>query len=425
MATAEPGEHRLTVQIESTGEVFEKIISYRLTSNYLTPADEWEFVAYQDENPAELRRKFRPLMRVKLYIDGELQVIGRIDKTEGTGGSGSALMVRGRDYMAELVDGHADPSVRFTEKQDLGDALLLLFRPYGIRTLVGNWNLTRNLLTGRQPYIGEPKHDFKAAKLEDFKVGDNEGAFEAGDKIVARHGFTIQMGGSRDILAIVEPQFGQDPLYKFNRPGNVLDGRASRDYGDVPTVTIATGRVKKKRKQARVDLFDRTADVGTDGVVSDEQLLPALVSFPSFGDLAPNELGTFDEVKRIALEPLTLLRQARVNWKGTPPFEAEDDVLYRPMYYTDKGSRTDEQLDRAVRRELSRRMKDILTYKATMRGHRDLESGAIYTIDTMGTVHDEIDDVDERMWVLERTLYNDGSGPKTDVLLILPGAIAL
>ena len=392
----------------------------------MTPADEWEFVAYTNEEPATLRRKFRPLMRVKLYIDGELQVIGRIDETEGVGQSGSALSVKGRDYMAELVDAGADPSIKFTEGQDLGDALLSLFKPHGIRGLVGNWNLTRNLLTGRIPHIGVPRNDFTTAKIEDFTPKAGQGAYETGDKIVARHGFTIQMGGARHLLAIVEPMFAQDALYRLSRPGNVLRGSARRNYGDVPTVTIATGRVKKKRKTARVDLFDRTAQVGADGVVQDDVFLPSLVQFPSFGDLAPNELGTFGEVQRIALEPVSLLRQARVDWKArTMPFEAEDDVLYRPMYYADKDSKTDEQLQRGVRRELSRRMKDILTYRCTLRGHRDLASGAVYAIDTVATVHDEIDDVNQDMWILDRTFYNDGSGPKTDLQLILPGAIAL
>lgn len=426
MNSEDLGEHRLTVEIESTGEIWDKIQTYRLTSNYLTPADEWEFVAYDYEDPASLRRKFRPFMRLKLYIDGVLQILGRIDETEGTGGSGSALSIRGRDYMGELVDGGADPSIRFTEKQDLGDALLTLFRPFGIRTLVGSWNLTRNLLTGRIPYVGEPTRSFTTAKLEDFKIAPNEGTFEAADKIVSRHGFTIQQGGQRDTVAIVEPQFGQEPRLNLSRPGNILEGKARRNYAEVPTVTIATGRVKKSKKTKGADLFGRTAQVGADGAVASEQLLPALVQFPSFGELAPNEIGKLDEVKRIALEPVSLLRQARVDWKAkTMPFEPEDDVVYRPMFYEDKNSRTDEQMDRAVRRELSRRMKDVLSYKCTMRGHRDAESGAIYTVDTMAVVHDEVDDVNETMWILERTLYNDGSGPKTDLTLILPGAIAL
>lgn len=423
----ELGEQRLTVEIESTGEKWDKIISYRLSSNYLTPTDEFEFTAYNHDDPAALRRIFRPLMRVKLYIDGEPQLIGRIDKTSGTGGSKSALVCRGRDYIAELVDGGADPSVLFTSGQDLGDALLSLWRVFGIRSLVGSYNLTRNILTGRQPFSGTPTRTFREAKLEEFKVRAGDGAHQAGDRLVARHGFIIRPAGERGTVCIVEPQFGQEPLYDLVRGGNVMDGNADRDYGDAPTVTIATGRVKaKKKKNIDATLFGRTAGIGDDAKPNENQLLPAIKQFPSFGELAPNEIGKFDEVKRIALEPVSLLRSARVDWKAnTMPFEPTDDTLYRPMYYEDPHSRTDEQIERGVRRELSRRLKSCLTYHCTVRGHRELASGAIYSIDTMANVKDEIEDVNQRMWVLERTLYNDGQGPKTDLSLILPGSIAL
>lgn len=422
----ELAEHRLTVELESTGERTDKIQSYRLSSNYLTPADEFEFVVYDNADPRSLRRKWQPLSRVKLYIDGEQQLLGRIDETEGDGESSTALRVKGRDYVGELVDGGADPSVRFTENMDLGDALLLLYRPFGIRTLFGNYNLTRNLLTGRIPHVGVPRNDFKQAKLQDFKIEPHQGAHEAGDRICARHGFLQRAAGTRDSLCIVEPQFGQEPLYNLERGKNVKTGHARRCYADIPTVTIATGRVGKKHKKQLNPDFDKVSTVQKSGNVADVTLLPALIEFPSFGDLAPNELGTFDEVKRIALEPVSKLRSKRVDWKArTMPFESADDVLYRPLYFEDKDSRTDGQIERAVRRELSRRMKDVLTYTCQVRGHRELKSGAVFAIDTMAQVVDDIEDVNERMWIMERTFSNTGNGPETELKLILPGAIAL
>ena len=404
---SELGEHRLTVELEKTGEVFDNVQSYRLNSNYLTPTDEWEFVVYDHDNPAALRRIWQPWQRVKLYIDGELQVIGRIDETEGVGASSSALAVRGRDHLAELVDGGADPSIRFTEKMDLGAALLLLFRPFGIKTLVGSFSLTRNLLTGRVPYVGDIRRDFRAAQMKEFSVGQNMGAFEVGDKIVSRHGFTIQSGGSRDSLAIVEPLFGQEPLYELNRPGNVLTGKARRGYADVPTVTIATCRL------------------GSTG----GKLGSGLAEFPSFGEEAPNEIGKNDEVKRIAFGNLTggeipNVFISRIDWKQDLS-PASGGILYKPLFYEDKESRTQEQLERGLRRELSRRMKDTLVYTCNVRGHRDPISKAVYAIDTVAAVNDEIEDVNENMWLLDRTFSNDGKGPVTDMQFVRPGSIAL
>lgn len=426
---SELDEHKLTVEIESTGERIQSgdaIQTYRLESDYLTPADSFQFVVYSDSDPASLRRKFRPLMRVKLYVDGALQLLGRIDSTEGTGSSGSALLVKGRDYVAELVDGGADPAIKITEDMDLGSGVMLIARPFGIRTLIGNFNLTRNLLTGRIPVVNFTPPDFKAAKLSDFTVRAGDGAFQAMDRLVSRHGFTVQQGGARDTLCIVEPMYGQEPLAELVRGENMMTGRAMRDYGDAPTVTITTGRVKASKKTRDATLFGRTAGVGQSAKPTSNQVLPALVQFPTFGELSPNELGKFEEVKETTLEPTSLLRQVRIDpYASTMPFEPEDDTLYRPLFVEDKDSRTDEQMERVARRELARRVASCLSYRCTMRGHRELHSRAVFTVDTMWTVKDAVEDVNQRMWVKSRSLYNDGSGPRSDVELILPGAIAL
>lgn len=422
----ELGEHRLTVELEATGERTDAIKSYRLDSSYLTPADSFEFVVYNDKDPRSLRRKWQPLRRVRLFIDGELQMLGRIDETEGMGDSSSSLRVTGRDYIGELVDGGADPSIRFTENTDLGAAMLTLFRPFGIRTIVGNFNLTRNLLTGKQPFVGEPRHDFKAAKLTDYKIEANQGTYEAADRIVARHGFTIQQALARDTVCVVEPLFGQDPLYALTRPGVIKRGTARRSYADVPTVTIATSHIGKRHKKRLNGDFDRDAAQPDPSKVFSANFLSTLLEIPSFGELAPNEIGKFDEVKRIALEPVSLLRSAYVSWKaGTMPFEPEDDVIYRPIFYEDKDSKTDQQIERGIRRELSRRMKDVLTYSCTVRGHRNQTTGAVYAIDTIAGIKDDVEDVDQNMWLLERSFSNSGTGPETSMKFILPGAIAL
>lgn len=411
-------QQRLVVELEKTGERTDKILEYSLTSNWLTPADGFEFVVYDNTDPVGLRRKFAPWRRVNLYVDGELQLLGRIDETEGSGESGSALRVRGRDYIGDLVDSGADPSMLFTAGQDLGDALLMLLKPFGIRTLVGSWNLTRNLLSGKQPFVGEPTGTFVEAKLSEFKIEDNMGVWEVLDKIVSRHGFTGQQAGKRDSLCIVPPQYGQDPVAEFHRPGNVLRATCRRSWQDIPTVTIATGRGGGKHGTKTTNNAKYSAGTAAD---------PLSGQFPSFGELAVNPIGQYDEVQRI-VDPERGADEVftrRANWKKVQ-FEAEDHVIYRPLFYSDKKSKTDKQIEHGVKRELSRRMKDALVYECTVLGHRDPKSGAIYTVDTMATVVDEVEDVNERLWCVERTLSNDGrTGTKTSMKWIRSGSLDL
>lgn len=402
---SELAQDPLVVEIEKTGERTDKILKYSITSNYLTPTDAFEFTVFDEKDPRGLRRRFYPERRVRLFIDGAQQLTGRIDSTEGN--DDGSLTVHGRDYRSEIIDGGADPSMTFKENQDLGDALLMLFRPFGIRTLYGNFNLSRNLLTGQQPFKGIPVRDFKTATLKEFKVEANKGAYEVANEIVSRHGFTIQQMGTRSWLGIVEPQFNQPVLYQLSRPGNLLSGRAKRDYGDVPTVTIATGRAVGSEPGKQAD--------------------PMFGQFPTFGELSPLQFGNNEEILRITSTDYggDELQTKRVDWKKTVS-EAEDFVLYKPLFFEDKKSRTPQQLERLIRKELSRRAKETLTYTCSVRGHRNPESGAIYTIDTVAEVTDEVEDLThQQLWVLERRLYNEGQGPRTDMKLIRQGSITL
>ncbi len=403
---AELPEHRLTVEIEKTGYRTDKILRYSLTSNYLTPTDSFEFTIYDKGDPRALRRLWQPLQRVTLYIDGVQQLQGRIDETQGN--DDGSLTVKGLDHRADIVAGGADPSITFKANQDLGDALLMLFKPFGIRTLSGDSNLSRNLLTGVNPYKGGPDRSYKAARLTDFKVEENQGTWEIAEEIVSRHGFTLQsVVGDRTWLAVVEPNYKQDVTYRLERPGNLLEGsKASRDYADVPTVTIATGWAVGNQPGLQIN--------------------PMLGQYPTFGELAINPIGKNQEVERAASPENggDELQSRRVDWKKVQS-EAEDFVLYRPLFYKDKKSRSIQQMERLIKKDLSRRLKETLVYTARIRGHRDPVSRAIYAIDTMAHVSDDTEDVSEDLWVLEREFTNDGSGPRTTLQLIRPGSITL
>lgn len=406
----------LTVELEELGTqqpaFLTNITKYEITSDYLTPTDAWSFTLYDDEDPQRLRRTVTPLQPVKLYIDGNLQVVGRIDGTTGEGDSRASLRVYGRDYIADLVDGGADPSIKFKKSQDIGDAILSVTQAFGVVSMGSSgFNLTRNILTGRKPFGGAPRRDVKAAKLDEFKIGYNEGAFEAINKIAARYGYTLQPMPRRDWIALCEPEYRQSPLYRLTRgsaTGNIVagSGLADRNYANVPTLTLATGR--------------------NTGGQSKQSALKKILS--TFGLNAPSEVGKNPEVRRIVYsETGTAPRVLDLRWdpklnRGVP---GNKGMLYRPLYYRDTDSRNTEQLERGVRRMISERLRHTLTYTCTVRGHTDPDSGATWAVDTIADVYDEVEDVNEPLWIKERTLRNDGSGPMTDLVLIRPHSFEL
>jgi len=396
-----------TIEVEGVG-TFDNIESYRINSNFLTPTDAWEVVVYDHKDPRQLRRTFRPWRPVKLYIDGHLQLLGRIFGREGTGEGDKSLRVYGRDYLADLVDSGIDPAVRVKKGESLVQALLVAFKPWGVDVSVGNFDALRNAVTGKNPYTGKPARDFLAIKIEDWKPQDSDGAFEWANNLAARHGATIQPSTRRNEICLCEPEYQQSPLFRLSRPGNILSGVAKLDWSDVPTVTAAKGR----------------------GIATGSAAGGLSKTLPTFSAGSPSELYKNTEIQFTITGPnsgVAVVEELYNPKKGGPTTIYDSPApCYRPLYYSDKESKTVEQLERGLRRMLSERLRKTMMYDCKLQGVVNLDSGAIYGVDVMATVHDEIEDVDENLWVLERTVeHSKGSSPMTNLQLIRPGSIIL
>jgi len=370
---------------------------YSIESDYTVPTDGWFFKVYRDQlsKRPSLREAFMPLMPVELSIDGKTQVLGRIDSVEGDGTG--ALVVHGRDYLADLTQGNADPKTKFKKGDTLGDALLRVFAPFGVTSIEeSGFAATRNLLTGTTPK-SKPPRDFRASKLDEYKIGFGQGAFEVGNRIAARHGFTLQPAPTRGSIALAEPDYEQPVSYVLRRDdsGNVLRGKAMRDWSEVPTSVTVVSKAKGKR-----------------GAKTGE------VTIPAIGPGSPNRLHEVDEVQRI-LKAIEVQSQEYTDLPEFAPAVAPGGY-FRPLYHEDKEARNDEQVMRVAKRLLADRLRRTLLYECTVLGHVNAETGALYSVDTIAHIIDPIEQVNEPLWVISRTLRNDGRGAVTDLRLIRP-----
>lgn len=409
----DPQEDGLTVTLEASGKVYKSgqgIEEYRINSSWLTPTDGWSFTVYDNENPAALRTIFRPWQPIKLEINGQQQILGRIDRIESAGESGAALTVSGRDYLADAVDGTVDPAIQIKKEMDLGAAMLEIFRPFGIVTILGEYNLTRNILTGVSALRGKPRKNFKAAHPDEFKPEENQGVFQFAEKIVARHGFSIQPADNRGTIGVFEPHDLQDPQYELSRPGNIIANpppRATRDYTDVPTVTIARGRA---------------GDPNTDVKGTRHE-------FATFGTDTLNPITKIPEIRQVIFPDNgvgSLIREQRFDLKKPDPtLYAFSPPVYKPLFYQDKDSKTQEQLEYGLKKMVAERLKKTLDYTCAVRGHADPKSGALWAINTVAHVVDEIEQINERLWLYERDFYNEGKGPMTSMKFMRPDSYYL
>jgi len=380
--------------------------SYSLTSDFTTPTDAWHVTVVDTESPADLRRLWRPLVPVRVYVGGFQQLIGRVDITRGNGAN-SALTVRGRDYLADLIAaGSLDPTVTFKKGEKLADAIVKVTKPWGITRIVERgFNDQRFHLTGgTSTFADAPEHTHEGETVENYRADYNEAAWNVIDRITARAGLMAQPASQREELALVAPEYRQSPMYELRRPGNVKIGAAERDWSSVPTFTLSQGR-------------GATDSGHTPGMYA---------GVSTFGDDSVSDIGRNTEVRRIAYGSGAdfLVVDSRFDPKVSKAGQGE--LLYRPLFYRDRDALNQKQLDRGLRRMVSERMRDTLVYTCSVQGHRDPESGALWAVDTIASVRDEIEDVDEVLWIKERTFnYERRGGPTTDLTLIRPSSFVL
>lgn len=401
-------DSRLTVHFEESGrDESTRILGWSINAAYLTSTDGFEFDILPDTSIVDFRDL--ELQPVELLVQNGSgancsQLLGRIDRTS-LGGQGSVVSCSGRDYLADLVECNVDPTFLVKEGMSVGDALTLVCQPCGIDTIVTDDDIAlENIRTGHDPIKSRAKKKKNAVPLQDLQPRQGgEGIYEFCNRIAARHGATIQPGNARNVLQLNPPDFKQDPQYAIRvsasgkgSKNNVVTATAERDYSRFPTYVLAYGK-QGGRSDEKAGALRKTFDVLTLA----QQYSP--------------------EMSRI-------LKSARIVGGRSIPGRGGQKAgpLYRLLVVTDRDARTDDQLMFAAQRALAERLKDTLSYRVTLRGHFDVDSGAIWTVNTMVRVTDEIRGIDEPLWIAERTLaYSTDNGATTELVCWRPDSFVI
>jgi prophage tail gpP-like protein len=383
----------LSVKFERLGRETNRIGSWFIDSDYLTSTDVFQFEYVEPDSPSLLfGLEGQP---VTLSVGDAPQLVGRIDETE-IGNSGAAITCDGRDYIADLVECHVDPKVVITDGMTLQAAIKLAVSTCGINIVLGDAKVTRNARSGRNPRTGAAPKDFLPLKLKDLKPDDEQGIYDLINRLASRHGGTCQPTLKRNELNVVAPNYDQEPLYRVRRTragsgGNrIKSASAKRSFARFPTYTIVRGQ-------------------GAPEATSDK----------------PAENTTFSRDSGV-LTPETQAISVLGRVKPSPHGADADGRLYRLLYLHDQTAQTKTQVNAAAFRAIWDRLKDTLVYTATLQGHTDPDTGAIYTIDTVIDVQDEVAGVRENLWVKARKLgYSPQGGAETTIQCWRLGAFQL
>lgn len=401
MAQPDETDPQLLVKLETSGRALTNITEYSLQSSFLTSTDGFEFTTYAEDRTKLQDLELEP---VELLLNGNSQVIGRIDQSE-IGGNGSAVTFRGRDFVSDLVECNVDPTLKITQGMSLFEAITLAALPVGIDSIISDDDIAmREIRCGVKGKKSSGDSGIKALTVEDLKPKPGEGIYEFCNRLCARFGVTIQPGNNRTTLVLAAPSYSQTPLYELQRTddpdksvaNNILDARVTRDYSSFPTYTLMNAKTGESG-QAKKDVVKHF----------DMSILAS-----AFSDEMGRILGAHSVPGRRKPEP------------GIGPLPPSQ--LYRLLYLRDEESRTQEQLERAARRAISSRLKDTLRYSATLLGHQDPHSGALWAIDTMVRVSDSILGVNEDLWIESRTFkYSAGQGATTEIECWRPNSFVI
>lgn len=364
-----------------------RISSYSIKSAYTTSTDSFDFSLYDEDRSKLMRLEMQP---VELLINGASQLIGRIDATE-IGGDGSAVTCRGRDYVADLVECNVDPSAVVKKGMTLEDALKLVFAPVGIKSIVGDDEVQLRQVRAAHPIKKRGSGRGRRRKpVSDFSFNPGEGMYEFGSRLAARLGATIQPGRNRTELVVDEPSYDQAPTYSIicaddatnSAANNVIEATASRDWSSFPTFTLFTNKSGEAGKtktglSASKDIFEVAAQ--------SPELLEIIQRSTFSGRLKPTDKPNIS-----------------------------NGELYRFLYHRDNDSKTKEEIDNAIARAIAERLRETLRYSVELRGHQDPKSGALWAIDTMVQVSDEIRGINEALWIHSREFtYSKAGGATT------------
>lgn len=385
---------------------------YRVSTHFLTPSDGWSFAVAAADIPADDRNAIRPGAEIRLTVNGHEQLSGFITSVtfRASPGSGYEITIEGHDKLGPAVAGNADPRLIFKPPMTILDVLKGVLGPYGFSRdldfLIDN-DENRNVLSGSRRGTpttkkGKPLKKFALHQLRPYP---NEGALAFVARICQRHGIWPWLSADGTKIIVGKPDFYQGPKNHIVRllsgeANNILDGSVTLDLGEQPSIVVADG-------------FSGGGEFGRSKILA-VGVNPAL------------DVDATAEIEHWTKKGASYI-----------PFSFRGPKMRcptaRPMYLHDDESKTQEQLENFVRREMALRLRKSLTARYVVRGHvgeiyssGHAETGSIWAVDTIAHVRDELSDLDEPLWVLSRTFSKSrNQGSTTEVELIRPHSLEL
>lgn len=404
---AQPEREVVAIELKDAGVQLKTWISYRYNEHFLTPSDAFSFTIGDEHVDDVTAAALVPGASVTLVLNGNVQSTGYIDTVEkrANRSGGTEWTIGGRDKLGQAVDSGIDPRTQFKPTQTLADFLKTVYGPFGWSTdsaFVIENGANRGVLTGQKRGTPTSKKgkELKKFAIHQLRPYAREGAHEFASRVCQRKGLWIWPTADGTQLVVGTPDFEQSPMYTLQRriggTNNILDGSVRFDVSNQPNVIVADG-------------FGGGGEFG-------HSRLRAYLANPAVA------LGGDQTAASAAYQALFAKFKSAHALTAKHSFYTVNTPTLRVMYLHDDESKTQEELDNFVYREMALRMRQGLTVHYTVEGHGQYALDGSFTpwaVDTVVDVQDDIGGVHEPMWVLSRTFNKSRhSGTTTELELI-------
>lgn len=366
------------------GSTISDWISFSLRDTYTDPIAELKFQAAPTQpNRPEYKKRLRKGHLVTVFVDdtnlGSF-LIQTVDKTIGKAG-GVIYDITCKTPLATPYEGSVDPTLELSSQTDtpVSIAILKALAPYGFDRISTDGAQDASAITGRSIKGAAPAFPVDVLKAQQCKAQEGETAYQFCSRIFSRLAVCLRMKADGQLL-ISAPDYDQQPSYTLVQdPRRRVDG----DYfiGEIHIHDTNEGQFSEAVCRGERD--DNNPDVTQ------------------------------------TARPEATVKATDLNAKR-PAYSADPAAAgYKPYIMRDKNARDVKRCKNVATMALGLKAKEAFTIDGEVDGFR-AKTGALWAVNT--TVHTYIaeEDIDEKMWVAERTFTEDKNGGQKTKVKVLP-----
>lgn len=432
----------VVLRLPDLGKTITNWSSYHFNSGFLKPTDSWSFTI-SGEDLTLYQQLLVGGTKVQLSINERIQCTGYIDvqNISYEPKSGTVININGRDILAKMVNANADPTFQFQSSMTVGDLINGMIVKFGIRTVYNTQDTNLNIITGRPnnqsvktsivntpttTFIRKNPNDLKLTPvitnvpttqvtsnikpglsklpIKEFKPRINEGAYAYIERLIKREGLMMKAVADGSGIMVISPDFTGPVDYQIIQKkddtsnNNVLRSQMTMSQIDQPSLIVATGfgtnKTDIKKSRLKVIMINELAGLDENGNPY-PQVQAEIAKWPNASILPIRK---------------ELIPKNR-------PFNTAN--AFCPIYLTDDEAKDIAQLQKFVTRKMGEFQQKSLNVRYTVLGHT--QNGAPWAVNTLVNVDDDINNIHQIMWVMDKTFSkNLSGGTTTELVLIKP-----